>query len=1350
MACKLDYKERLETDNPASDRLRGKAAGAVYLSFYAGTVRNESFPDNTIFQDNNQALLRIGRGGTNGKKLRVEVYFSDSTGVSVTSANDLKENNINAVAVHYDSGLGDGKTVYVSLNGATPDTATKDGSASSWRLGYSGSTFEICNGKSDTGTLTELWAGQMRVWVEADTPSVANLQAATAGTTQVSTLSNAVLGWDLITSEWDSGNSRFNSLGSYTSHMRAKSGTTIDPPNDITSNRLVPVFVEVAWTGMGDAPATIIGAVVVTGGISPFTYEVDWGDGGGYESSSSSPSHFYSTSGNRNVVFRVTDSASSQSTYSRSIRITDNGGYRFTVIPKGQFQAGLSTGGYWGTTWALDAMRQVNRTTASTTGDVEPVNAQGHAVLGAPNRDLYFLLFRTRGGPGTPNTYEPGTYVVYYKGRGKIKTIDFNAAPGPGVTLPITTTTFEGGTEGFHTFKFTVTTPNAAGVRIIYENTETFEQCEFHHCLPDGVPLSDARKLHPDFIEKMRGYHIGRFLGLVNEFLTVDDMTPDDFVADIRGCDRKFGGDVASIELLGLNTNYGLMKYASAENVWIFKVGLDGNVPWASTRPVTMLGNEWTNKDNRDYNDQSQLVGYDAGDDQTYILIEAKTNVVPTSLGTWEVEYEAGPSAAAIAQVFNDCNLDADLNMPRLARDNDAAMDGFIAKFDALLKPGLRRGWEGSNETWNYGSRVFWLSFIQDSGYAHEHNLSGPSEAYAILAGKLFERIDAARAASGKPWRYFRIYARQLPSISTYDTRALLNCRYDKLVGAPYCDPDKGSVGTTYSAGDVIIYKDGDGWRHGAYRATSGHTLTDALDPRDKVSQDVTGWSAETGRYSASLSLPTGRVIRMVGSRTDKRRLTLVADAATVSTTNNSWYWNSATETLYVRVGSNDVPSENPTDEHPTGKIVNVSFCGEDASTVWEDCSEEADGLYWVQSFSQTLETTYGWMRALRERVDDDMEACAGKILCAMYEGGIQVSNLYADSPLYLPLYAAHSSEEMGALYTEYFTRHRGTGPSDGQADIVSQYLAVDPTMFGAAENILDTEAQAPRAYSIIALSDPGLVEIPDTLTLGESTDLYVRGYGDAEAVDIELSRNGGVDWETVVEDHDPTTPYSWTPTGAASFDCVLRVVRSDDDTRGSQTLVPFALLPEPYDPFSVSGAIEANTGALWVKVSGNTISSDGNYATGGIQDAMYHWNDPRIATDKQWTEVEIPTALSSSSAAGTFSGGLRLHATARSGYAGYYFKGVGMYWAMIARIDNGTTISLLGSVLNTDAPPIALRLEADGTQIKLKKKASTDSDWVTISTVTDSTYATGKVGLISRHPLSGFFLDSWKAGTLE
>ncbi|MCC7409100.1 MAG: hypothetical protein IT442_13615 [Phycisphaeraceae bacterium] len=183
-------------------------------------------------------------------------------------------------------------------------------------------------------------------------------------------------------------------------------------------------------------------------------------------------------------------------------------------------------------------------------------------------------------------------------------------------------------------------------------------------------------------------------------------------------------------------------------------------------------------------------------------------------------------------------------------------------------------------------------------------------------------------------------------------------------------------------------------------------------------------------------------------------------------------------------------------------------------------------------------------------------------------------------------------------------------------------------------------------------------------------------------------------------------------------------------------------------DLFNIPGAIEANPTSSWVKVLGATISSDGQFATGGVQ-SLYHWLDESIHPSKQYTQVQIPAEIALTSA-NTFSGGLRLQDGVRSGYAAYYYKGGSVYgWVMLLRVDNGTMVPL-GSGLQIDPPPLSLRFEVEGSQLVLKKMAAGDADWVTIRTATDATYPTGKVGLISAHPSSGFFLDAWEAGSLS
>lgn len=184
-----------------------------------------------------------------------------------------------------------------------------------------------------------------------------------------------------------------------------------------------------------------------------------------------------------------------------------------------------------------------------------------------------------------------------------------------------------------------------------------------------------------------------------------------------------------------------------------------------------------------------------------------------------------------------------------------------------------------------------------------------------------------------------------------------------------------------------------------------------------------------------------------------------------------------------------------------------------------------------------------------------------------------------------------------------------------------------------------------------------------------------------------------------------------------------------------------------PSDTFNVAGPIESNPAAAWVKVMGTTISSDGNFATGG-QHAMYHWNDPAINADKQYSQILIPAEMAAAYA-NTFSGSVRLQDSVRSGYTAYYYRGAVEYgWAILLRIDNGSMVPL-GSGIQTSPPPLSLRLEMQGNQLVLKKKAGSDSDWITIRSATDATYPTGKVGLLSEHPSAGFFLDAWEGGSL-
>jgi PKD repeat protein len=116
----------------------------------------------------------------------------------------------------------------------------------------------------------------------------------------------------------------FNSSGNYTVTL-----TVTDSNNDQDSDSLIitvtdPVPSLIASNSgsptSGDYPLTVNFTGNATGGVSPYNYNWDFGDGG--SSNQQNPSHTYNSAGNYTATLMVTDSASNQDSDSLTITVT--------------------------------------------------------------------------------------------------------------------------------------------------------------------------------------------------------------------------------------------------------------------------------------------------------------------------------------------------------------------------------------------------------------------------------------------------------------------------------------------------------------------------------------------------------------------------------------------------------------------------------------------------------------------------------------------------------------------------------------------------------------------------------------------------------------------------------------------------------------------------------------------------------------------------------------------------------------------------------------------------------------------------------------------------------------------
>jgi len=70
---------------------------------------------------------------------------------------------------------------------------------------------------------------------------------------------------------------------------------------------------------------------------------------------------------------------------------------------------------------------------------------------------------------------------------------------------------------------------------------------------------------------------------------------------------------------------------------------------------------------------------------------------------------------------------------------------------------------------------------------------------------------------------------------------------------------------------------------------------------------------------------------------------------------------------------------------------------------------------------------------------------------------------------------------------------------------------------------------------------------INETLVITWSTEDWLDPDGNPLSIKLELSRDGGSNWETITEATTDDGSYSWVVTGPVSDDCVIRFSDPND-----------------------------------------------------------------------------------------------------------------------------------------------------------------------------------------------------------
>jgi hypothetical protein len=134
----------------------------------------------------------------------------------------------------------------------------------------------------------------------------------------------------------------------------------------------------------------------------------------------------------------------------------------------------------------------------------------------------------------------------------------------------------------------------------------------------------------------------------------------------------------------------------------------------------------------------------------------------------------------------------------------------------------------------------------------------------------------------------------------------------------------------------------------------------------------------------------------------------------------------------------------------------------------------------------------------------------------------------------------AHNSTDGGTTWAEI---------SDGLDDLDVWALAAHPATVGvvfAGTGGGGVFEFAKQAYVGVTSPAPG-----DQWMVGDTEQIQWSSWGTSGTVAIEISRDGGSTWSTVVPTFPDIGTHAWTVTGPASANCVMRVADTDGDPSG-------------------------------------------------------------------------------------------------------------------------------------------------------------------------------------------------------
>jgi hypothetical protein len=129
-------------------------------------------------------------------------------------------------------------------------------------------------------------------------------------------------------------------------------------------------------------------------------------------------------------------------------------------------------------------------------------------------------------------------------------------------------------------------------------------------------------------------------------------------------------------------------------------------------------------------------------------------------------------------------------------------------------------------------------------------------------------------------------------------------------------------------------------------------------------------------------------------------------------------------------------------------------------------------------------------------------------------------------------------------------------------------WTVTGPPSTNCVVRVSDTDGDPSGTSGVFTISQESFVTVTspqagDDWPIGSNQDIQWSSSGTSGTVAIEISRDGGVTWETIESSTADDGDHTWTVTGPASADCAVKVSDTDGDPSG--TSGTFTVSEQPY-----------------------------------------------------------------------------------------------------------------------------------------------------------------------------------------